>query len=214
MGISITARVTARLPAANLLAIRSARLGACSLYYAPLAPPSWVTKGARSEDHFRAVARGALCPLCATGIADPRHILCDCTHPAVAAARATARHKATTYLPTLASHIYYATPHPSWEVKDAYRDLLALPPRPDWDSPSGKTLLHRLVLALPWPEACVDDPAAAHARLLGRLMDLTIVRNSRLHPIANSWVAWGSKTLLKTCGTWASAVEENLPPST
>ena len=212
-GGCITARVTIQLPAPNLLAIRSARLGACSLYYAPLAPPSWVTKGKRSEDHFRAIAKGTLCPLCTTATADPRHILCDCTHPAVVAARTTARNKATAYLPTLASHIFRATPNPSWDVKDTYRDLLALPPRPDWDSPSGKTLFHRLVLALPWPEACVDDPAATHARLLGRLMDLTTVRNSHLHPIANSWVAWGSKTLLKTCGTWASTVEDNLPPS-
>ena len=125
----------------------------------------------------------------------------------MAAARTTARNKATAYLPTLASHIFRATPNPSWDVKDTYRDLLALPPRPDWDSPSGKTLLHRLVLALPWPEACVDDPAATHARLLGRLMDLTTVRNSRLHPIANSWVAWGSKALLQTCSVWADAVE-------
>jgi hypothetical protein len=94
-GGCITARVTIQLPAPNLLAIRSARLGACSLHYAPLAPPSWVTKGERSEDHFRAIAKGTLCPLCTTATADPRHILCDCTHPAVAAARTTARNNWT-----------------------------------------------------------------------------------------------------------------------
>jgi hypothetical protein len=59
----------------------------------------------------------------------------------------------------------------------------------------------------------VDDPNAAHARVLGRLMDLTTVRNSRLHPIANSWVQWGSKTLLRTCGVWAAAVESAEPPT-
>ena len=213
MGTSLTARVTTRIHPSKLLALRSARLGACSLSYAPLAPPSWITKGERSREHFRTLARGVQCPLCGTAVADPRHILCECTHPAVAAARAVALDRATIYLPTLASKIYHANPHPNAELKDTYRDLLALPPRPDWATPSGKTLIHRLVLALPWPEACVDDPVAAHARLLGRLMDLTTVRNSRLHPIANSWVQWGSKTLLRTCGVWAAAVESAEPPA-
>ena len=211
MGPSLTARVTTQLHPDNLLAIRSARLGASALHYRPLAPPSWVVTGERSEVHFRAVARGTPCPLCRDAVADPRHILCECTHPTACAARALTRDKASTYLPTLASHIFHATPHPSQELKDAYSDFLALPSRPDWSTPSGKTLLHRLVLALPWPEVCVDDPTAAHARLLGKLMDLTTVRNSRLHPIANSWVAWGSKALLRACAAWSEAVESAAP---
>ena len=212
MGPCITARVTVPLPRANLIAIRAARLGACCLHYSPLAPLTWVTEGPRTSEHFRAVAHGKHCPFCEGTTADPRHILCDCTHPATATARAAVLDRATAFIPTLAKHIYSATPKPTGELRDTYYALLSLPPRPDWSTPSGKTLLHRLTLALPWPEACVDDPAAAHARLLGRLMDLTIVRNSRLHPIANSWVSWGSKALLRMCAVWASAVDSGAAP--
>lgn len=208
---ALTARVTAPLSRGLLLAIRSARLGACAMHYWPLAPPSWVITEGRTGEHFRNIARGTACPFCPTEIADPRHVLCDCAHPAAAAARADILSSAASFIPVLARHILKASPVPSAALTNAYDDLLALP-HPDWASASGKSHLHRLALALPWPEVCVDDHDIAHARLLGRLMDLTIVRNSSLHPIANSWVAWGAKALMKACGAWASAVEDNAPP--
>jgi hypothetical protein len=212
LSTALTARVTAPLSRDLLLAIRAARLGACAMHYQPLAPPSWIaTEDDLTGDHYRTIARGTACPFCPTKIADPRHILCDCTHPAAVAARADILNRAASYIPVLAHHILKATPEPCAALTDAYNDLIALP-HPDWASASGKSLLHRLALALPWPEVCVDDHDIAHARLLGRLMDLTIVRNSSLHPIANSWVAWGAKALMKACGAWASAVEDNAPP--
>jgi len=208
---ALTARVTAPLSRGLLLAIRSARLGACAMHYWPLAPPSWVITEGRTGEHFRNIARGTACPFCPTEIADPRHVLCDCAHPAATAARADILSSAESFIPVLALHILKASPVPSAALTNAYDDLLALP-HPDWASASGKSHLHRLALALPWPEVCVDDHDIAHARLLGRLMDLTIVRNSSLHPIANSWVAWAAKALMKACGAWASAVEDNAPP--
>ena len=69
-------------------------------------------------------------------------------------------------------------------------------------SPSGQALLFRLVMVLPWPAACVNDPQARRALALGTMMDLTVVRNNRLHPIADSWVPWGAKRLMSIfpCG--------------
>ena len=77
---------------------------------------------------------------------------------------------------------------------------------PDWTTPTGRNFLFRLVMALPWPAAAVDDPTAAHCRALGYLMDNTIVRNSRRHRLANSWVLWGAKALRRMLTTWSAAV--------
>jgi hypothetical protein len=125
--------------------------------------------------------------------------------------RAAALDSASEFIPTLVDHIYKASRVPSDELTATHHALHNLP-RPDWSTASGKALLYRLALAAPWPEACVDDPAAHHARLLGKLMDLTIVKNNALHPIANSWVPWGSKLIAKLCRVWADAVDDHSNP--
>jgi hypothetical protein len=213
MGAALTARVTAELPRDMILAQRAARLGACSMHYKPLGPTTWRTTDNRTSAQFRAIARGTQCPLCEGAPADPFHVLCSCPHPVAVAARTTARAKATTYIPTLAKHIYSATPDPSAELTGVYLALLALPPAPDWSTASGRALFYRLSLAFPWPESSVDDPNATHARMLGKLMDLTVATNADLHPIANSWVAWGAKSLLRMCKAWGDEVDRLNPPT-
>ena len=207
MGAALSARVTAELSRDKILALRAARLGACSMHYPPLGPATWRTTDTRSPAQYRAIARGTLCPLCEGAPADPFHVLCVCPHPVAASARTAALARATTYIPTLAKHIYSATPDQSEELTATYEELLALPPTPDWSTASGRALFYRLSLAFPWPEASVDDPNADHARVLGRLMDLTVATNAALHPIANSWVAWGSKSLLRMCKAWGDEVD-------
>ena len=49
--------------------------------------------------------------------------------------------------------------------------------------------------------------------MLGKLMDLTVATNAAVHPIANSWVAWGSKSLLRMCKAWGDEVDRLNPPS-
>jgi hypothetical protein len=70
-----------------------------------------------------------------------------------------------TYIPRLAKHIYCAALDPSEELTATYEELLAQTPAPDWSTASGRALFYRLSLAFPWPEASVDDPNAAHARV-------------------------------------------------
>jgi hypothetical protein len=124
----------------------------------------------------------------------------------VVAARGALRASAATYIPVLAEHILSASAEPHPAAEDACNRLKTASP-PDWDTPSGKSLLHRLVLVLPWPETCVDDAAAGHCLLLGRAMDHTVARNSSLHKISNSWVTWGGKSLSTICSVWATAVD-------
>ena len=212
MGAALSARVTAELSRDKILALRAARLGACSMHYPPLGPATWHTTDTRSPAQYRTIARGTLCPLCEGAPADPFHVLCVCPHPVAASARTAALARATTYIPTLAKHIYSAMPDQSEELTATYEELLALPPTPDWSTASGRALFYRLSLAFPWPEASVDDPNADHARMLGRLMDLTVATNAALHPIANSWVAWGSKSLLRMCKAWGDEVDRLRPP--
>ena len=129
------------------------------------------------------------------------------------AARLTLSIAATAYLPTLSTHIVNAysgddSTHIPLPIQVAHHILQRSPVSPpDWSSPTGKNFLFRLVLVLPWPEAAVDDPTATHCRALGYLMDSTIVRNSRRHRLANSWVLWGAKALQRMLTVWADAVD-------
>ena len=155
MGASLSARVTAELSRDKILTLRAARLGACSMHYEPLGPATWRTTDTRSPAQYRAIARGTLCPLCEGAPADPFHVLCVCPHPVAASARTAALARATTYIPTLAKHIYSATPDPSEELTATYEELTgSLPlaarsstafpwlspgPRPAWTTPTPTT---------------------------------------------------------------------------
>ena len=195
-----------------LLALRSHRLGPCALHYC-YGPQKWrIKQGPKTDELFRTAARGTPCPFCPGSSACAYHILTECTHPPVVAARLTLSTAAAAYLPTLSKHIVEACsdnindlPLP---VQVALTFLLRTPiSPPDWSTPTGKNLLFRLVLVLPWPAAAVDDPTATHCRALGCLMDNTIVRNSRRHRLANSWVLWGAKALRRMLTAWADAVD-------
>ena len=168
---------------ACIKALMSARLGGCSLYYEPLGPASWAPSGdaALPANYYHDIARGSQCPLCKGPTADPFHIVCECPHPAVAAERARLCSSAVQYVPVLAGHIYSANPVPQSRDLDTAVNVARRAAPPDWRSPQGRSLLFRLVMVLPWPAASVvdGDPLAT---ALGSLMDLTIVRNNRLHP--------------------------------
>ena len=42
--------------------------------------------------------------------------------------------------------------------------------------------------------------------------NLTVATNAALHLIANSWVAWGAKSLLRMCKAWGGEVDCLNPP--
>jgi len=208
-GTALCTRVTLPISSTLRTAHYSAREGCLALHHPPLAPQAWIRTGPQTQSDYREAASGTPCPLCGHATADVYHVLCTCPHATMDSPRAEVLDSAAEFIPKLVDHIYKASHNPRDDLTATYSALRNLP-RPDWSTASGKALLHRLALAAPWPEACVDDPQAHHARLLGKLMDLTIVKNNALHPIANSWVLWGSKLIVKLCGAWANAVDKQL----
>ena len=189
------------------------RLGPCALHYIN-GPVKWLVKKRVGPEGltYSKISRGSQCPFCPAHTASALHIITECCHPQVVDARRTLTTAATAYLPTLAGHIVSAgwdgiapAPFPTQVALNLLRQTPTAPP--DWTTPTGRNFLYRLVMALPWPAAAVDDPTAAHCRALGYLMDSTIVRNSRRHRLANSWVLWGAKSLRRMLTTWSAAVD-------
>ena len=78
----------------------------------------------------------------------------------------------------------------------------------DWETATGKAMLYRLVVVAPWPAASVDKAGESVCRELGEMFDSTVVANRSLRRLANSWVAWGGKRLVRICKAWAAAVDE------
>jgi len=200
-----------------------ARLGALSLSLpgCPYAPARWKPTITNSSGitptygplDFRAAAHGKLCPLCNHLHTDVWHIIHECPHPAVVKARDALHGAATQYLPTLSSHILHAQPqyvynNPHSALVHAHNTLRDIPTPPRWDTPTGKSMLYRLLLVIPWPAAAVDDNSALHAQALGHQFDITVAPNNRLHGLANSWTLWASRNLASIIGAWRIMVDK------
>ena len=120
---------------------------------------------------------------------------------------------ATQYLPTLSRYILRAQPHhvqnnPHSSPAQAHNALIDIPHPIRWDTPTGMSMLYRLLLVVPWPSAAVDDNNALHAKALGCQFDITVVTNNRLHGLANSWTLWAARNLKYITSTWKSLVDQ------
>jgi len=211
-GFALTRRA---MPRDDALAWARSRLGAYALHIPPLAPKTWTVSEQSGGDAMRDASRGQRCPFClptpASPVADIMHVLCECTHPAVAAARAVLQRAAADFVCRLAERVATAqrgfSPALELEVADALAALRVALPLHDWNTPSGASLLYRLLLVLPFPAACVDDAAAGVARALGRAFDATIVPVFRRHALFDSWGAWAIPSLRRMVAVWADAVD-------
>jgi len=67
-----------------------------------------------------------------------------------------------------------------------------------WQTPDGHFLLNRLLTVLPFPVEAVTDPIAdSPAFCLGRIFDAITAPNRALRRVANLWVAWANRWILK-----------------
>lgn len=200
-----------------------ARLGALSLSLpgCPYAPARWKPTITNSSGKtptygpidFRAAAHGKPCPLCTHPHTDVWHIIHECPHPAVVKARGALHGAATQYLTTLSRQILHAQPqyvynNPHSALVQAHNALSDIPTPPRWDTPTGKSMLYRLLLVIPWPAAAVDDNGALHAKALGHQFDITVAANNRLHGLANSWTLWASRNLASIISAWRIMVDK------
>jgi hypothetical protein len=190
----------------------------------PFAPESWKpamieNTGARpvyAPFDFRAAAHGHQCPLCRTGIADPWHIIHECTHHVMAQQRGALHRAATRYLPVLSTHILHtqspmAYNDPFSTTALAHTNFTNIHSAMDWTTPTGKSTLYRLLLVLPWPAAAVNDASALHTIALGNQFDVTVAANNHLHRLANSWTLWAASRLKTITLTWKRLVDQQPP---
>ena len=211
---------TAPLSEAQRGALAFIRLGAVALSASPLGVPAWrVTstgKGARRNlsdpETWRLAKRGRQCPLCVgtAATADPFHVIHECMHPDVAAARDITRAKALRFVPILLAKMEraadsagrFSQPPPAGGWKAPPNQLEAH----SWETTTSGNLLLRLLAAAPWPAAAVDTEDAPLARHLGRCFDAARLSNTSLHAVYNSWCGFGSRASLALFAAYASAV--------
>ena len=204
----------------NLLA--SARLGVKALSTPPVSPASWLLPDDATDDDWRNDAIGRTCPLCQVDnemSADSYHILCECTHATVVAARENLQMKMKIFLLSLAESCYDAQSAsgqgaPLLGITRAARNnFIRTIENIVWTSEMGNFLLFRCCLVLPYPADCValadrnDNPVW----YLGQLFDSVCVRDSDLRDVANIWVKWGGLEYLQLTNIWTSAVNA-MPP--
>ena len=213
---NLLVRTTVALAKKSIAALQRARTGAISMSMHPLAPKSWLFNDLTS-DEYRSISNGLPCPFCPGSILCPYHLICECSHPPLVAARAALTAKATVYIPVLSKHILLADINTNPNNPDdprviTYTSTINNCATINWTTPTNLNFLYRLVLVFPWPSAAIVDPLSTQCKALGRLFDLTTVGNNRIHAISNSWVPWGAKQLLSMAETFsAEVIRLNLP---
>ena len=203
---ALACKVSVPIPQDVVRAVNASWEGPMALGYAPLGPGAWrLEKTMPTKELRHEVAHGILCPLCKGGLASPRHILVDCTGVSgdldMVAERAKLRDVARRIAIKLQRLLHAA--QGGEEASLALLPVWAI----DWTTPTGRNMLHRLLIVAPWPKAAVDDPSAVVARGLGAMFDATLVQNDRLRPIANTWVSWAGVTVLRVCQKWSKEVD-------
>ena len=200
-------KVTAVLPQAVERAVLTAWEGPLALCYPPLAPGGWRLAKTANAEARRQGNKGTLCPLCKGGVASPEHIANACTGTHgdlnMVLRRAELRAQAR-YLVARITRALLAAQGRDEGLAAAEVDAASI----DFTTTTGKAALHRLLVVAPWPAASVDAPAEGAIRSLGALFDSTVVANHRLRRLANVWVPWAGRTLVRLCASWAAAVDD------
>jgi len=203
-GLSLT---TVDVPACGTAAMARLRLGAIALRLPPWAPAGWVVpQGAPAEEYSEA-ARGRECGLCGSHApATPFHVLRECTHAPVVAARADVDSQAAEFIGALADTVARAARRfdRQGHVGEAARGVLDARAG---GAPLSDFLVFHLLLVAPWHEECVE-PGASLDRAVGRLFDTAVVPNQAIHSAYNLWVPWAARRATYILGTWSRAVEE------
>jgi len=129
----------------------------------------------------------------------PFHLLCECTHPAISAARGQLQAAAPPFIAKLCKSLAEAGGAGNARVQAAATAAAAALAGGalDWSSADGKHVLYRMVLATPFPAAMVVAAAPAAGPLplslaLGTLFDSVIVPTHPLRRPCGLWALWAS----------------------
>jgi hypothetical protein len=203
-GLSLT---TVDVPACGTAAMARLRLGAIALRLPPWAPAGWVVPPGAPAEEYSEAARGRECGLCGSHApATPFHVLRECTHAPVVAARADVDSQAAEFIGVLADTVARAARRfdRQGHVGEAARGVLDARAG---GAPLSDFLVFHLLLVAPWHEECVE-PGASLDRAVGRLFDTAVVPNQAIHSAYNLWVPWAARRATYILGTWSRAVEE------
>ena len=193
------------------------RLGPVALTMSPVAPEGWRPAFKAPGDEYHTAAVGHICPLCNAGgqnPADPYHIICVCNHPDLIRARNRLQQEIIPFLQLLAETCYIAQSKSSRGApllliaRHARDNFLNTLHNIDWTSDSGKFLLFRVCLVLPFPSICVPIAYRLNNTVwhFGELLDAVCVRDHLLREIANMWVRFGGRSYLRITEVWKTAI--------
>ena len=200
-----------------LIRIRRGRIALASWpFRARGAPSAWAQEDYVDEDgdvhsgHFAArEARDEPCRLCGAVLEDPYHILLECPHPPLVAARCTDAELAEgTILVADELARAHARSDPAGAGTSTARALrnaiTASAAHLSMSSLPGRALAWRLLTALPFPRSKAGEgvgPAAS----LGELFDATTLQRRYLRRYANRWIDWARTRVLRGAEAWAVA---------
>jgi len=251
-----------RLPEEYFQAIQNAKLGRLGLCMSPLVPrklrfgdpklrrrgasmppppegtPLAVPEPGLPRDSWSALAHGTHpCPLCGTSPVTPFdsfHVLVECEHEAVVAARRLATSELPRLLPRISDDCAAARnamekvpwlghgptqvlPPGSVNILRATLDLNAI----GWSSLEGRFCLFRLLCVCTWSAwhlanegplgsapPCVSPPTPPDVPLsamLAATFDSTRAHHCYLRPLAHAWARWAGAANLSICKAWGEA---------
>jgi hypothetical protein len=194
------------LPPSRSSYLAKARFGRRGLY----APPFYVAPR-RSREGWQRFHREANrvqpCTLCRRGVETMWHLVFECRHRRVAAARrrlATAAPTAVRRLTrALAAAISAGAVNVAPLVATVEHALLATLESFAWDSAEGRAVTYNLLMASTWS----PDHTPPHwhvGRLLGHLFELANIEPSHLRRLAGLWVEWADEE-------WRRLAEARIP---
>jgi hypothetical protein len=156
------------------------------------------------------------CHLLAPGVTheDPFHVLVECCHPNVVAARRAllvslpAKLKSICLsalmaaIPAARASNYARVAAMKAEAAAEAQAIADLATATDWSSHDGRFVLFRLLMVLTWPERVCD---ASHplSCAVGRVWDKVCAKPCALRSMANSWVEWSGRSLVALTKHWS-----------
>ena len=140
----------------------------------------------------RAAATDSPCAMCKGAHEDAWHLIGECTHPGIAAVSRDMRASVMGILQSItgALLVKYRKPVPS-NITAAVAACLTECRALRWERVEGRFILHRLLLALPFP-ASAAAPGHKAVLALGALFDVIALAPAKLRSTATVWMRWST----------------------
>ena len=152
------------------------------------------------------------CRLCGDEQEDPFHVLLQCSHPSLVAARCTDAELAqgvTLVADELArAHARFESNGAATQYAHHLRGVIAAGAAAlSVSTAGGKSLAWRLMTISPYPR-CKSGQPVGLAFSLGELFDATTLDRRYLRRYANRWSSWAHTLVMRSAAAWRAATRE------